>query len=171
MNKKEINILKKAYKKEGDAKVRVRILIVEYAFKGEPLRSIADRMHCDHKLVLYWKKRYIKEGLNGLRTRQKSGKPMLLSRRQEARIKEKILQNDPANPWTTKRACELIKKESGIKYSQRHVQRILHKWKFALLVPRPTFWQRASGEEIRRFWKKNPSHEEKIFKPYFVLRR
>jgi transposase len=170
MNKKEVNILKKFYKKEDNAKVRERILMIEFALKGETLRAIADRMHCDHKLVLYWKKRYEEEGLEGLKTRQKSGKPMLLSRRQEAKIKDKISENDPANPWTTKRVCELIKKESGVKYSPRNVRRMLHKWRFALLVPRPTFWQRASGEEILKFWKKNPTLQEKIFEPYSILR-
>ena len=170
MNKKQINILKKAYKKEDNGKIKERILMVRYSYEGKTSREVGEILQCDQKLVLYWKNRYEKEGLEGLKTRQKSGKPMLLSRRQEARIKEKISENNPANPWTTKRVCELIKKESGIEYSPRNVRRMLHKWRFALLVPRPTFWQRASGEEIRRFWKKNPAYEEEIFKPYSILR-
>jgi len=171
MNKKEIDILKKAYKKESDSKIRERILMVRYSHEGKTSRNIGEMLQCDHALVLFWRKRYVQEGLEGLRTRQKSGKPMLLSRRQEVKIKDKVSENNLANPWTTKRVCELIKSETGIKYSPRHVQRMLHKWRFALLVPRPTFWQRASGEEIRRFWKKNPTHEEKIFEPYSTLRR
>jgi transposase len=171
MNKKEIKLLKITYKKESDAKIRERILMNIYVLQGENVREIAERLNCTHPLVIFWKHRYEKEGLEGLKTRQKSGKPMLLSRRQEAKIKNKISENDPANPWTTKRVCELIKKESGIKYSPRNVRRMLHKWRFALLVPRPTFWQRASGDEIRRFWKKNPLPQEKIFEPYSVLRR
>ena len=170
MNKNEINILKKAYKKEQDGKIRERILMLIHSYEGKSSREVGKILQCDQKLVLYWKKRYEDGKLDGLKTKSRSGKPMLLSLRQEAKIKNKISENDPANPWTTKRACELIKKESGIKYSQRHVQRMLHKWKFALLVPRPTFWQRASGEEIRRFWKKNPAYEEEIFKPYSILR-
>jgi len=164
MNKKEINFLKKAYKKEKDGKIRERILMNTYVLQGENVRKIAERLNCTHPLVIFWKKRYEKEGLIGLKTRQRRGKPMLLSRRQEEKIKNKIAGDNPANPWTTKRVCELIKKETGIKYTQRHVQRILHKWKFSLLVPRPTFWQRASGEEIRRFWKKNPVLQEEISK-------
>ena len=169
MNKKEIIILKKAYKKEVDGKLKERILMVRYYFEGKTSRDVGNMLQCDQKLVLYWKNRYEKEGLVGLKTRQKSGKPMLLSRRHEAKIKDKISENDPTNPWTTKRVCELIKKESGIKYSPRNVRRMLHKWRFALLVPRPAFWQRASGEEIRRFWKKNPTPQEKVFEPYSIL--
>lgn len=156
MNKKEIEILKKAYKKEKDAKIKERILMAEYSFKGESSRDIGERLHCDHKLVLYWKKRYLQGGIEGLKTRQRSGKPKLISRRKEEKLKNLILIEDREKPWTTKRVRELIKKETGVKYTPRHVQRLLNKWKFSLVVPRPTFWQRASGEEIRKFWKKNP---------------
>ena len=162
MNKKEIIILKKAYKKESDGKIKERILMLIHSFEGKTSRNVGEILQCDHALVLFWKKRYVREGLEGLKTRPRSGKPALLSRRQEARIKAKIAQENPANPWTTKRVCELIKKETEIQYSQRHVQRVLHKWKFSLLVPRPTFWQKASGEEIKNFWKKNPDIEERI---------
>lgn len=162
MNKKNIEILRKAYKKDGDAKVKERILMMIYSFQGESSRKVGKRLQCDQKLVLYWKNRYKKEGLIGLKTRPRSGKPKLISRRKEEKLKNIISTNDPAKPWTTKRVCELIKKETGIKYTQRHVQRLLHKWKFSLLNPRPTFWQRASGEEIRNFWKKNTLLQEEI---------
>lgn len=162
MNHKHIKILTKASKKEKEAKVLKRIQMVLYTFKGETVREIEERMQCPHSLVTYWKKRYVAEGIEGLKTKLISGKPKLLSRRQEEKIKNKILVEDLSKPWTTKRICELIKKETGVKYTQRHVQRMLHKWNFALLVPRPTFWQKASGEEIKRFWKKNTLLQEKI---------
>lgn len=162
MNKRQIEILRKAYKKEINAKIKERILMVEYALKGETMREIGERLHFTHPVIIYWKKRYVAEGIDGLKTRAKSGKPNLISRRKEEKLKNLIAEDNPEKPWTTKRVCELIKKETGIKYSQRHVQRILHKWKFSLLIPRPTFWQRASGEEIRNFWKKNTLLQEQI---------
>ncbi len=162
MNKKEIVLLRKTYQKEKDAKVARRILMVLYSVQGESSWKVSERLQCDHKVVLTWKNRYNKEGLKGLHTRPRSGKPALISRRQEARIKKKITEDNPANPWTTKRVCELIKRETGISYAPRHVRRILQKWNFSLLVPRPTFWQRASGEEIKRFWKKKPVLQEEI---------
>lgn len=162
MNKKEIKLLKVAHKKEKDGKVKERILMLIHSYEGKSSRNVGKILQCDQKLVLYWKNRYENGGFEGLITKQRSGKPMLLSRRQEAKLKKKIAEDNPANPWTTKRVCELIKKEAGIQYSQRHVQRMLHKWNFNLLVPRPTFWQKASGEEIKNFWKKNPEIEERI---------
>lgn len=162
MNKKEINILKKAYKREDNGKIKERILMVRYSYEGKTSRNIGEMLQCDHALVLFWKKRYVQEGFDGLGTRKKSGKPMLISRRQEEKIKNKIAEENFANPWTTKRVCELIKKETGIKYSPRNVRRMLHKWNFNLLVPRPTFWQKASGEEIKKFWKKNTLPQKEI---------
>jgi transposase len=155
MNKKEINVLKKAYKKEDNAKIKERILILIHSYEGKSSRDVGEIMQCDQKLVLYWKKRYISEGFSGLKTKARSGKPKLISRRKEEKLKRIISEDNPANPWTTKRVCELIKKETKIKYSQRHVQRLLRKWEFSLLVPRPTFWQKASGEQVKNFWKKN----------------
>jgi len=156
MNNKHIKILSNASKKEKDGNILRRIQMVLYTFKGETIREVEERMQCPHSLVIYWKKRYVLEGLDGLKTRKKSGKPKLISRRKEEKLKKMISVEDTKNPWTTKRVCELIKKETGIIYTRRHVQRILHKWNFNLLVPRPTFWQKASGEEIKNFWKKNP---------------
>lgn len=160
MNK--LNILRKSYKTENDGKIKERILMLIYTLEGESSRAVGKRLQCDQKLVLYWKNRYEKEGLKGLKTRQKSGKPGLMTKRQENMIKRVISQEDLKNPWITKRICELIRKKTGIEYTQRHVQRLLNKWGFSLLVPRPTFWQKASGEQIMKFWKKNPLLEEKV---------
>lgn len=162
MNKKDINVLKKAYKKESNGKIKERILMLIHSYEGKSSRNVGKILQCDQKLILYWKKRYFQEGFEGLKTKPRSGKPKLISLRKEEKLKKLISWDNPANPWTTKRVCELIKKETKIKYSQRHVQRLLRKWEFSLLVPRPTFWQRASGEQIKNFWKKNTLLQEEI---------
>src|SRR3989338_1973415 len=155
MNNKQIKILKKAYKKERDAKVRERILMIIYTSQKETLRDVAERLQCDHKLVFYWKERYKKEGLEGLKTRPKSGKPRKISRRQESSLKRIFSKKNPDNPWTTKRVSSLIAEKTGTNYSQRQVTRILNRWNFGLTSGRPIYWHRASEEEITKFGKKN----------------
>ncbi|MEK7609424.1 MAG: helix-turn-helix domain-containing protein [Patescibacteria group bacterium] len=155
MNNKQIKLLKKAYKKEEDAKIRERILMIIYTSQKETLRNVAERLNCDHKLVFYWKKRYEKEGLKGLKTRPKSGKPRKISRRQEANLKRVFYKENPDKPWTTKRALGLITEKTGVNYSQRQVTRILNRWNFGLTSGRPIYWHRASDEEIEKFGKKN----------------
>lgn len=155
MNNKQIKVLKKIYKKEKDAKVRERILMIIYTFQKETLRNVAERLHCDHKLVFYWKKRYEKEGLEGLKTRQKSGKPRRISRRQESNLKRTFAKENPEKPWTTKRVSSLIAEKTGVNYSHRQVTRILNRWNFGLTSGRPIYWHRASEKEITKFGKKN----------------
>ena len=94
MNNKQIKILKRKYKKEEEAKVKERILMVIYTAQKETLRDVAERLNCDHKLVLYWKRRYENEGLEGLKTRPKSGKPRKIYRRQEANLRKIIVQEN-----------------------------------------------------------------------------
>jgi transposase len=155
MNKKEVEFLKKKYKKEKNAKVKERILMLIYTFQGESSRSVGDRIQCDQKLVIYWKKRYLSEGLEGLITRPKSGKPRKISRRQESNLKRIFSKENPDKPWTTKRAYSLIEEKTGVNYSQRQVTRILNRWNFGLTSGRPIYWHRASEEEITKFGKKN----------------
>lgn len=153
MNRK-IEILKKAYKKEKDVKILKRILMVLYALKKETLRDVAKRLNCTHPTVLYWKERYEKESLEGLKTRSKSGKPRKISRRQEANLK-KIIGNKPEKAWATKQVSRLIEEKTGILYSTRQATRILHRWTFHLTAGRPIYWHKASEEEIVKFGKKN----------------
>jgi len=155
MNKKEMGFLKKKYKKEKDAKVKERILMLIYTFQGESSRNVGDRIQCDQKLVIYWKKRYLSEGLDGLKTRPKSGKPRKISRRQESNLKRIFAKENPKKPWTTKRVSSLIVEKTKVNYSQRQVTRILNRWNFGLTSGRPIYWHRASEEEITKFGEKN----------------
>lgn len=155
MNKKEVEFLKKEYKKEKDAKIRERILMMIYTFQGESSRNVGDRIQCDQKLVIYWKKRYLSEGLYGLKTRPKSGKPRKISRRQESNLRRIFSKENLEKQWTTKRVSNLISEKTGINYSQRQITRILNRWNFGLTSGRPIYWRRASEEEIKSFGKKN----------------
>ena len=155
MKNKQIKFLKNAYKKEENAKVRERILMIIYTNQKETLRDVAERLNCDHKLVFYWKMRYKKEGLKGLKTRPKSGKPRKISRRQESNLKKIFSNENSDKPWTTKRVSNLIAEKTRVNYSQRQVTRILNRWNFGLTSGRPIYWHRASEDEIKNFGKKN----------------
>ena len=152
---KHIKILNKASKKEEDAKILKRILMVLYTLKKETIREVGKRLNCSHPTVLYWKERYEKEGLEGLKTRPKSGKPRKISRRQESNLKRIFFKENTQKPLTTKRATHSIAEKTGVNYSQRQVTRILNRWNFGLTSGRPVYWHRASEEEITKFGGKN----------------
>ena len=162
---KKIKLLREACKKEKDATILRRLQMVLYILEGESSWKVGERMQCNHALVLYWKKRYINEDLFGLQTRPRSGKPRKLTKQQEQKIRRKVSKHNPNEGWTTKDVTELIRKETKLDYHPRHVRRILARWDFGLVTPRPTFWQKASGEQIKRFWKKNTPTQERISPP------
>ena len=67
MNKREINFLKRSYKKESDGKIKERILILIHYYEGKSSREVGKILQCDQKLVFYWKSRYEKGRLEGLK--------------------------------------------------------------------------------------------------------
>ncbi len=105
-----------------------------------------------------WLKRYEKEGIEGLKTRQKSGRPSEISEEVVYQIK-KELKESKNQGWTTKQIEELIIKKSGIKYHYTHIyRRILRKWGFKQKVPRKVHVNTASLEEKEAFKKRSPRY-------------
>ena len=122
-------------KRIKDLIIRERLLMVKASFK-KPLRDAAHEFGYTHGKVAYWKNRYKKFGLKGLCTKKKSGRPSKLKPKQEAKIRRKVRRHNVKRGWTTKHVREYIKKEGGVTYTARHVQRLSHKWGLAQIKPR-----------------------------------
>lgn len=129
-----IKTLQDNYKKEKDPDIRERILIVIDLKRGESTRKVAKRFGCSQGKIIYWNKRFNKEGLYGLKTRPIAGKPRKLSDKDIQEIKE-TLEKNPYG-WSSKSVREMIYKGYGIMYGCRHVVRLLHRWGFDLIKPR-----------------------------------
>jgi transposase len=67
-------------------------------------------------------RRYDKEGINGLKTGPKSGRPNEISEEIACKIKKELKENNQG--WTTKQVEEFIRK-SGIKYPHIHIYCII----------------------------------------------
>ena len=153
-----VESLYQAYRAEGDAKVRERILMNIRLFEGKSLYEIGDEFRCVPSKAHYWKKRFRKMGVEGLRDRPRSGRPRLLSRRKEKVIRSMIerprITRDGVSSWTTTHVRELIRKEAGVTYTTRHIIRLMHRWGFEKIKPRPEHCRAASKEMRHRFFKK-----------------
>ena len=90
--------------------------------------QVARDLHRSKSWASDWLKRYDKEGIEGLKTRQKSGRPPEISEEISYQIKKELKESNQG--WTTKQVEELIIKKSGIKYHYTHIYRILRKWGF-----------------------------------------
>ena len=115
--------------------IRERLLMVKASFKNS-LRDVAYEFGYTHGKVAYWKNRYKKHGLMGLYTKEKSGRPSKLNPAQAAKIRRKVRRHNIKQGWTTKHVREYIKKEGGVTYTERHIQRLSHKWGLTQIKPR-----------------------------------
>lgn len=139
------------YRKEKDGEVKERLLMIIWLEEGASSYDVARRLNCPHSKALYWKKRFRKMGIVGLRTKPRSGRPSDISKERELVIKEQL---GGKNFWQTKWVSELIYEKTGVKYSQRHIVRLMHKWGFKLITPRKQHLKSASKEEKEEFVKK-----------------
>lgn len=143
--------LQQIYKIEKDAKVCERLLMIIWLKEGKTTYKVAELIGCYQSKVMYWKKRFEREGVDGLKTRQKAGKPKEISEEDEIRIKHKLSENPYG--WNTKSVIELIKEESSLEYTRRHVNRLINKWGFRRIRPRKKHI--AADEKEQKAFKKS----------------
>lgn len=140
------------YRKESNAKVKERLLLViRVVDDGELPAHVAKELHRSKPWASFWLQRYSKEGTNGLRNKSKSGRIPQITLEVSARIKKTLMESKQG--WTTKQVNELIVRESGIRHHYTHVYRLLHRWGFKQKVPRRVHVNTASNKEKKEFKK------------------
>ena len=143
----------KIYRYEQDVKTKERMLLVlNVVYQGKVSAQVARDLHRSKSWASDWLKRYDKEGIEGLKTRPKSGRPSKISEEVVYQIKKELKESNQG--WTTKQVEELIVKKSGIKYHYTHIYRILRKWGFKQKIPRKVHVNTASLEEKDAFKKR-----------------
>lgn len=139
-----------------------RMLMVKHHKKNIPLRKIGEMLDVPHTKVHFWIKRYERHGMNGLITKKQPGKKPLLSEGNLKYLKEFLMSNKPirfkgkAAGWNSREVKIHIKNKYNINYSLRHVERLLHKLGFSLIIPRPRNIKSSSEkqEEFKQNFKK-----------------
>ncbi len=129
------------------------LLILNVVYQGKISAQVARDLHRSKSWACEWLKRYDKEGINGLKTRPKSGRPTEISEEVVYQIKKELKESNQR--WTTKQVEELIIKKSGIKYHYIPIYRILRKWGFKQKVPRKLHVNTATMEEKDNFKKRS----------------
>ncbi len=147
--------IEKAYGEEKDAYVSRRMLLVlKVRYDGEKQSHAAEELRRDKSWATLWLRRFDEEGLDGLNTRPRSGRPPKVATETLASVRRRV------SRW--KRGCgvselrELIRRQSRIMYSERQVYRIVHGWRFRSVTPEKRFVNEASHEE-RMLSKKGPN--------------
>ena len=144
--------LDRVYSNESDARVRERILLViRISSDKHHIESVARELHRARSWAYKWRKRYGDEGMEGLRDRQRSGKPSAMPKEEMDRIKQEL--SDSSTGWDFRQVMDLIQKRTGVRYHEVHIRRLLHKWGSKSKVPQKRFVRTASQKEKKGFKK------------------
>ncbi len=152
ISKSEKQTLTVAYKNEDDADVSRRVLLVMKVRIDEMNASEAARyIHMSESWGTKWAKRYREEGLDGLQTRPRSGRPPKV----HPGIMKKVRRMaNKTMCWTPEAMYNHVSKYTGVEYCLAHIRKIMKKWGYAMKVPVGRHVNRASNRRIRRFQKK-----------------
>ena len=140
------------HRNERDARVRERILLViRISSDKQHIESVARELHRARSWAYKWCKRCSDEGLEGLRDRQRSGKPSAIPKEEMDKIKQEL--SDSSTGWDFRQVTNIIQKRTGVRYHEVHIRRLLHKWGFKSKVPQKRFARTASQKEKKGFKK------------------
>lgn len=151
-------MVERAYREERDANTRVRILLALRVRFEKIIPAEASReLHRSRAWATKWLKRFDRYGLDGLRTRERSGRPPKASHTVMAAVERMVTRS--RSGWTVKEVRGLIRKEAGAVYSERHVYRLMHSWGMRPVVPEKRPLKKASRRERLSFKKSEVAPE------------
>lgn len=147
--------LEGACNEEHDADARLRMLLVlKVKYDGVGQNQAARELHALSSWAVKWVKRFEEEGIEGLRTRERSGRPPEVEQRVMSKIEREVSTNESG--WTVREVRALVREEAGVTYTERHVYRLLHRWGIRAVVPEKRLAHKASLEERLAFKKGQP---------------
>jgi putative transposase len=146
--------LDNAYKRESNANVRERILLIRRIMSdGQDIGIVStEELHRSIAWAYKWLRRFDKEGLEGLKNKPRSGRPPDVPQEKLSKIRKDLSENPSG--WKAKEIMNIIYERTGIRYHEVHIYRLLHKWGFSPKVPRKRFVNTASNEEKKQFQKR-----------------
>lgn len=141
-NNVSANELEERYKTEKDSKIKERLHMIVLLKDGYSCRDVAKIHHTSKSKVSFWNVRFQKMGYDGLKDKNGRGIKPQLNDEKITQLDKNLsvpykMTNGYTRGWQTKDVYQLIKNELGVKYSLRHIRRILRSLGFVVLVPRP----------------------------------
>jgi transposase len=126
----ELDALKTLYRQTSEADVRSRCHMILLSNGGRSPPQIAKQVRFSRRTVTRFIQRYEAEGLQGLMTKPRSGRPPKVTAAYKAQLLELVEQQPrtlvlPYSNWTTANLAEYLAESTGIELSARQVENIL----------------------------------------------
>jgi putative transposase len=136
LSSEEVQALEQLHRDTRDADVRSRCDMILWSNAGLSPPQIAERVRFSRDTVVRYIGRYEAEGLVGLFTKPRSGRPRRVTPEYEARLLKVVAQEPralglPFSNWTTANLAEYMASETGIVIRARQVENYLkaHDWR------------------------------------------
>jgi transposase len=158
-------LINEAYKQEKDGRVKQRLLIILKSFGDKSSYQVAEEVNTSHTKVQRWVKRFNRKGVEGLKDKERKGRPAKLSKKQIKSLEIKLdRKSEMRAGYNTIEILHFIKQEFHISYTQRHVRRLLYSIGYSRITPRPSHINKdpIKNKEIVGNLKKNYSIWKKI---------
>ena len=141
----------KIRKTEKDPQVRDRILLnVLVKRDGMSVTGAARLLGMAPSWGVKWRRRYLEEGIRGLQTRPRSGRPPWIPKETMKKVRKTA--RDTVY-MTAESLLGFVRKESGAesKYTLQYARLLLRRWGFTRKVPMGRHVRRANRQKIAWF--------------------
>lgn len=135
------NELNELYRKTRDPRLRTRAQIILLAAeKGLVAQEIGAIVRLSEEAVRQWLKRYMAEGIEGLKDLPRAGTPKKVTAVYVAKLEAAVRRrprslNLPFSMWTLQRLADYLAEETGIRIEAETVR--LHLKKLGIVLSRP----------------------------------
>ena len=147
MSKKQLN--KKIRKLEEDNKVLNKLHFIRHLYNKKSIKEAADLEEISISTAYEWVNRWNEGGIEGLKTKPRSGRPGSLSEEDKEKLDILFFET----PFlTTEKAHKIIKDNFGLDFTPKHVRTILHQLDYDYSKPYSKF--KESDENKRKEFKK-----------------
>ena len=154
MNKKQLN--KKIRKLEEDTKVLNKLHFIRHLYNEKTIKEASELEEISISTAYDWLNRWNENGIEGLKTKPRSGRPGSLSDEDKEILDAIFLETEFL---TTEKAHEIIKETFGLDFTYKHVRTILHQLDYFYSEPYTKF--KESSEEERLLFKKQTKKLDK----------
>jgi transposase len=120
-------------KSKEDYKLASRLVSILPLAKGESSRKAQELLLLSHNQILIWSKRFLEQGIAGLKDKPKTGRKSKISEEQLLWLKKLVLEESPlkygfnTETWTAPMIVQTLDKECDLKYSDDMVYILLKK--------------------------------------------
>ncbi len=160
----ELDALETLYRQTSQADVRSRCQMILLSNEGRSPPHIAEQVRFSRRTVTRFIQRYEAEGIQGLMSKPRPGRPPKVNAAYQAQLLELVEQQPraldrPYSNWTTANLAEYLGELTGIELSARQVENILKANDWRLRRPVRTVKHKQDPELVQE--KKRVSAAEK----------